>query len=190
MAFVHAAWRGVNRLHNKNANRIEEEPVDKPHEKPAALERLKRRADFLRAAKGERFFARAFTLQTVPRPSSETSKQYAAVTQMTDTTAQLESEGPARIGFTVTRQLGGAVKRNRIRRRLKEALRQLAPLPAKPGYDYVLLARVEALNMPFTTLQAEIGRAFGQIGVEKKLATQSRYRRGQDDKAGKRSGKR
>ena len=55
-------------------------------------------------------------------------------------------DAPPRFGFTVTKQFGGAVQRNLIRRRLKEALRLLKPLPARPGHDYVILARPEALD--------------------------------------------
>ncbi len=52
--------------------------------------------------------------------------------------------------------------RNRIRRRLKEALRRLDPLPARPAHDYVILARPEALGMDFSALQAELARALKQ----------------------------
>lgn len=153
--------------------------MDKRHEKPAAApERLKRRADFVRAAKGQRFFARAFTLQAVPR--TELAAVEAQAVSQIPTAARSEPLAPVRIGLTVTRQLGGAVKRNRIRRRLKEALRQFQPLPARPGYDYVLLARSEALVMPFTALQAEIGRAFSLIGIQKKRATEKWLPPGRD----------
>ena len=77
------------------------------------------------------------------------------------------AEAQPRFGFTVTKQSGGAVQRNRIRRRLKEALRLLSPLPARPGHDYVILARPEALSMPFLGLQAELLRAFDKIGARK-----------------------
>jgi ribonuclease P protein component len=46
-----------------------------------------------------------------------------------------------RIGFTATRRIGGAVVRNRAKRRLREAARLLAPLHALPGCDYVFIAR-------------------------------------------------
>jgi len=72
---------------------------------------------------------------------------------------------PPRFGFTVTKLSGCAVQRNRIRRRLKEALRLLNPLPARPGHDYVILARPEALGMPFMALQGELVRALGKIDI-------------------------
>jgi ribonuclease P protein component len=45
------------------------------------------------------------------------------------------------IGFTATKKLGGAMVRNRAKRRLREAARQMAPLHARPGCDYVFIAR-------------------------------------------------
>ncbi|MGH6795885.1 MAG: ribonuclease P protein component [Methylocella sp.] len=155
--------------------------MDEPHRKAlAAPERLRRRADFLRAAKGMRFYARGLTLQAAPRPIPPESMDWRApgdpttfgAGSPTGQTANppdvLSCRGAApRFGFTVTKQSGGAVQRNRIRRRLKEALRLLNPLPAQPGHDYVILARPEALGMPFLALQAELIRAFGNIDARK-----------------------
>jgi ribonuclease P protein component len=156
--------------------------LDEPHGNAVAVpERLRRRADFLRAAKGKRFHARGLTLQAAPRPIPS-SKTTSAGMQGESTLcgaragsvqcdrplgAAPRKEAPPRIGFTVTKQSGGAVRRNRIRRRLKEALRLLKPLPARPGHDYVILARPEALSMSFRTLQAELTRAFGKIDTRK-----------------------
>ncbi len=146
----------------------------------AAPERLRRRADFLRAAKGMRFYARGLTLQAAARPiASETLEARTpgdpttfGAGSRTDQTGNpldvLPCRGAApRFGFTVTKQSGGAVRRNRIRRRLKEALRLLNPLPARPGHDYVILARPEALGMPFLALQGELIRALGKIATRK-----------------------
>jgi ribonuclease P protein component len=52
-----------------------------------------------------------------------------------------DGDATIRIGFTATRRIGGAVERNRAKRRLREAIRALAPLHAAPGHDYVLIAR-------------------------------------------------
>jgi ribonuclease P protein component len=156
--------------------------LDEPHGNAAAVpERLRRRADFLRAAKGKRFHARGLTLQVAPRPvkSRETIDCHAPgdpnIFNPSAGRVQIDKpwpappciEAPPRFGFTVTKQSGGAVRRNRIRRRLKEALRLLKPLPARPGHDYVILARPEALGMSFRTLQAEIMRALGKIDTGK-----------------------
>ncbi len=58
----------------------------------------------------------------------------------------------ARFGFTATRKLGGAVVRNRAKRRLRALVRHLASRDAKPGYDYVLIAREGTLKRPFAAL--------------------------------------
>lgn len=71
-----------------------------------------------------------------------------------------DSEQVARFGFTVTKKLGNAVKRNRIRRRLKAAIAELAPSAAKSGYDYVVVARSAAFDRPFAGIRADLIRAF------------------------------
>lgn len=117
---------------------------------PPAPRRLKRRADFLRAAAGKRFYAKAFTLQATAQANA------------TEAGAS-EPEHPPRFGFTVTKKIGKAVVRNRIRRRLKEAVRTLDPIPARAGHDYVVIARAEALGLPFDMLQGELRRALDKI---------------------------
>ncbi len=114
--------------------------VDRPSAGP---QRLKRRADFLKAAKGARVSARAFALQATPQ--SETG------------------EAPTRVGLTVTRKVGGAVERNRIRRRLKEVLRLTRDLPLRSSHDYVIVARREALSTRFADLQQELARSLTKI---------------------------
>jgi ribonuclease P protein component len=52
-----------------------------------------------------------------------------------------DGEETIRLGFTATRRIGGAVIRNRAKRRLREAARLIAPLHARPGCDYVFIAR-------------------------------------------------
>ncbi len=104
--------------------------------------RLTRRADFLAAQKGGRRRSRYFTLQVRERP---------------------DDEGPPRFGLTVTKKTEPlAVRRNRIRRRLREALRQGAALSARPGCDYVFVARLEALSAPFSELERTIVAALAE----------------------------
>lgn len=64
-----------------------------------------------------------------------------------------------RVGLTVTKKLGHAVTRNRIKRRLRSAVRDVFPLHALPGHDYVLLARARALTIPYGTLLDELRAA-------------------------------
>jgi ribonuclease P protein component len=67
-----------------------------------------------------------------------------------------------RIGFTVSKALGDAVVRNRIRRRLREAVRQRRPLIA-PAMDVVINPKKSALKVDFAILLEEVGRAFDQV---------------------------
>jgi ribonuclease P protein component len=105
------------------------------------MQRLKRRREFLAAA---RAVSRA--MPTV-------------VVQM----RRRDDEGPPRIGFTVTRKLGGAVERNRIRRRLKEAVRLALADRVRPGRDYVFIGRPEAAVRPFGLLQQDVTDAVERV---------------------------
>jgi ribonuclease P protein component len=107
---------------------------------------LKRRADFLRVRGGARCSLTSFTLEAKARP---------AVAGQADV-------GP-RFGFTVTKRLGGAVVRNRIRRRLREAVRLCAQELARPGYDYVLIAKDGALKRPFLDLLQDVRTALERV---------------------------
>src|ERR1700690_1195885 len=90
--------------------------------------RLRRRADFQRAARGKRPQAESFALQSRARAKAEVG------------------EASPRVGFTVTRKIGGAVERNRIRRRLKAALAAASAIAPNAHSDYVLVARRPALT--------------------------------------------
>jgi ribonuclease P protein component len=66
--------------------------------------------------------------------------------------------GAARVGFTVTKKVGNAVVRNRIRRRLREAVRVYAAGDMQPGKDYVIVGREEVLAAPFSVIKTELSR--------------------------------
>lgn len=94
------------------------------------MDRLKQRADFLAAATGTKVPAAAFVLQA---------------RQRTD-------DGPARFGFTVSKKVGNAVERNRVRRRLREIVRLSGSKRMRSGHDYVLVGRRAALTLPFARI--------------------------------------
>ena len=73
-----------------------------------------------------------------------------------------QEEGNARIGFTVGRVLGGAVQRNRIKRRLREAVRQRRAI-LKETVDVVINPKKSVLTVKLPALLEEIGRAFDMI---------------------------
>lgn len=81
--------------------------------------------------------------------------------------------GPPRFGFTITKKLGGAVERNRIRRRLKAAIASIAADLAKPGHDYVIVARQPALTQPFDVLKKELEDAFHRVHHPRRIKSRS-----------------
>ena len=118
----------------------------------SAPARLKTRPDFLRVGRGSRVYGRCIGLQTCRRDDGT------------------GAASGCRVGLTVTKKVGGAVERNRIKRRLREALR--APgLATDASHDYVLVARQDALTVPFAGLVEDLQRCFRE-------AASGRSRRG------------
>jgi ribonuclease P protein component len=74
----------------------------------------------------------------------------------------------ARVGFTVSRKVGNAVERNRVRRRLREVARLVIPAQARPDLDYVLVGRQAALKRDFAVLRQDLVEALKRL---KALAT-------------------
>lgn len=70
-----------------------------------------------------------------------------------------ENQGGVRLGLTVTKKIGGAVVRNRIRRRLRAAAREIFPQNARSGTDYVLIARKAAYDRNYAALLDDMKRA-------------------------------
>jgi ribonuclease P protein component len=110
------------------------------------LATLKRRADFLRVRGGSRWATPAFVLEAKRRSGSPALE-----------------DGAARFGFTVSRQVGAAVERNRIRRRLKAAVRDVLRDHARRDFDYVLIARRPALDAVYTALVSELVQALDRV---------------------------
>ena len=67
------------------------------------------------------------------------------------------------IGYTASRRIGNAVARNRARRRLRAAVRAILPGGAKPGYDYVVVARPAILTCPFNVVLSDLATAFARV---------------------------
>jgi ribonuclease P protein component len=122
-----------------------------------AIATLKRRSEFLRIRGGRRWSSPAFVIEMKAREAGKDAESAAA----SDTGAG--SASPARFGFTATKKLGNAVVRNRIRRRLKEAVRIVAPGRAKDGCDYVVVARDAAASQPFADMERDLIAALGRL---------------------------
>jgi ribonuclease P protein component len=120
-----------------------------------SMERLRQRADFLAAASGIKATAAAFVLQAHKRAD----------------------DGPARVGFTVSKKVGNAVERNRVRRRLREIVRNAGSNRIRSGHDYVLIGRRAALRVPFARIAEDFEGALRRMHAER-----ARPRRDADDR--------
>ena len=127
-----------------------------------ALETLKKRAECLRLRGGARFATPSFVLETRPRERAGSRAPKSQGTQ-SQGPSELMPFGAARFGFTVTKKLGGAVVRNRIRRRLKAAVALVAPKLAHKEHDYVLVARLAALDREFADIKKDLERALHRV---------------------------
>lgn len=105
------------------------------------MERLRQRVDFLAAATAAKMPAKAFVLQMRDR----------------------REDGPIRVGFTVSKKVGNAVERNRVRRRLREIVRLAAAGRMRPGHDYVLIGRRAGLQLPFERLVEDFKEALRRL---------------------------
>ena len=112
------------------------------------LTTLKRRADFLRVRGGLRWSTPALVLEAKSR-----------IAEPGDASETILG---ARFGFTVTKKIGNAVVRNRVRRRFKEAVRELLPL-AREGFDYVVIARPSAIAQSYADLKADLVQALERV---------------------------
>jgi len=131
--------------------------------------RLLRHADFERVYKlGRRHFSASMTVFYWPRPAADKA------TQPVEAKARAVKSPAAsglRIGFTVSRALGGAVQRNRMKRRLREAVRLTRPR-AGASADVVINPKKSLLTVDFTAVVNEVNRAF--VVIEEKLGPRSR----------------
>jgi ribonuclease P protein component len=105
------------------------------------MERLRRRQDFLAAAKGHSIAMPGLVLQGRDR----------------------KDEGAARLGFTCSKKIGNAVMRNRAKRRLKEAARLCLPIEAKAGHDYVIVGRQASIDRGFADLKNDLTAAVERL---------------------------
>ncbi len=70
-----------------------------------------------------------------------------------------------RVGFTVTKKIGNAVVRNRMKRRFRALVRETFPAYAIPGADHVLIGRAGGIERDYATLAAELKRALAKLAA-------------------------
>ena len=85
------------------------------------------------------------------------------VLQVAPCPAELGHVERVRVGFTVSRKVGNAVARNRVRRRLREIAGMIIPVEARPDLDYVLVGRQAALARDFSDMRRELQEALKRL---------------------------
>jgi ribonuclease P protein component len=111
--------------------------------------RLPQRADFLRLqAAGRKQVTPGFILQIGDRPSTSGARP------------------DPRVGFTVTKRVGNAVIRNRVRRRLRALAREVLRPRARTDLDYVLIGRQEALHRDYAKMADDLRRALRRLKAD------------------------
>ncbi|PIE15222.1 MAG: ribonuclease P protein component [Rhodobacterales bacterium] len=109
---------------------------------PPALITLRKRSDFLQAARARRRACAGLILQARRRRSGEA-----------------DTDG-IRVGFTCSKKVGNAVARNRAKRRLRAIARTVLPELGQPGWDYVLIGRKQiTAERPYPDMLADLRHA-------------------------------
>ena len=121
---------------------------------PAALDRLKKRSEFLAvAAANRRWTTPGLVLQA--RPYLLTS----------DDKADTPPAAGLRVGFTATKKIGNAVKRNRARRRLRAAVDAVLKGADATAADLVVVARQGTIERPYVDLKNDLAAALRRLGI-------------------------
>jgi ribonuclease P protein component len=120
-------------------------PERAPGARPQEAQRLvtlRKRSDFLAANAGRRASSPGFVLLVRDRGDGDSAK---------------------RVGFTVTKKIGGAIVRNRMKRRLRALARELLPAGGLPGSDHVLIGRSGGIERDFAVLRQELATALERL---------------------------
>ena len=103
---------------------------------------IKKRADFLAANRGKRFATSGFVLLVHPRRDDDPS---------------------IRLGITITKKVGNAVIRNRMRRRFRELAREMLAERGLAGADHILIGRSDGIERDFSVLRQDLIRALQRL---------------------------
>ena len=105
---------------------------------------IKKRSDFLAANRGKRYATPGFVLLVRDR----------------------QDDSPAiRLGITITKKVGNAVIRNRMRRRFRALAQEMLSDKGKAGADHILIGRDSGIERDFDALRADMVKALGKLGA-------------------------
>jgi len=116
-----------------------------PRSRPQEAQRLvtlRKRADFLAANAGKRAATPGFVLLVRDRA---------------------DSDAAIRVGFTVTKKIGGAVVRNRMKRRFRALAREIMPAEGLSGADHVMIGRAGGIERDFQLLRSDLSGALLRV---------------------------
>jgi ribonuclease P protein component len=121
----------------------ERAPQPRPQE-AQRLTTLRKRSDFLAANAGRRAATPGFVLLVRDRR---------------------DDNPEMRVGFTVSRKVGKAVVRNRMKRRFRALAREILPVKGFAGSDHVMIGRAGGIERDFSTLRSDLARALDRVGA-------------------------
>lgn len=120
---------------------------------PRPLGRLTRRSEFLAVAGARRKWATPGLIVQARRHDERIHPR--------------PGEAPVRVGLTASKKVGGAVERNRARRRMRAAAAEIVAGNVAPGHDVVLIARPETVRRPYAALKDDMTQALRKLKVWK-----------------------
>jgi len=139
--------QAASRLPQPDGDRRRPQGAERPpRPRPQEAQRLitlSKRADFVAANAGRRATTPGFVLLVRDRE---------------------DSNPQMRVGFTVTKKIGGAVVRNRMKRRFRALARELVPAKGVPGADHVMIGRSKGIERDFGLLRSELAGALDRLG--------------------------
>ena len=104
------------------------------------LKTIKKRIDFLKVSKkGKKIFTKGFILQKYKRNIDD----------------KIENN-VARIGYTITKKIGNAVIRNKIKRRFRAIIKEILNNYLKKNYDYIIIANKKSISMDYKELKQDL----------------------------------